>query len=32
MMMSSRAVEPIFAVCIYLVHPANAEKDNPRCR
>jgi hypothetical protein len=27
MMMSSRVVVPIFAVCIYLVHPANAEKD-----
>jgi hypothetical protein len=29
MMMSSRVVVPIFAVCIYLVHPANAEKDKP---
>jgi hypothetical protein len=27
MMMSSRVVVPIFAVCVYLVHPANAEKD-----
>jgi hypothetical protein len=29
MMMSSRVVVPIFAACIYLVHPANAEKDKP---
>ena len=27
--MSSRVVVPIFGVCIYLVHSANAEKDRP---